>query len=253
MMSHRLRSVWRRGTTPALLVLIIGCSALRAAESPAPASAPRGISVSAEGEVSGRPDVAILQLGVSTRAGSVREAQARAQAAMDRLLSAVKGRGVAERDIQTRHFSISPEYAPPKPGSDQPPRVTGYQVHNSVSVKIRKIENTGEVIDTAAQAAGDAVAVHGISFTVDDFTALRNQAREKAMLAAGNKAAQLARLANVRLGPPLYIAEGVSGGMPPPLPMGSIGVAAAFGERTPISPGELEVTVTVQVTYAIVP
>src|SRR5262249_51406353 len=99
-------------------------AALPAAQAPTPAAVPppRGTSVSGEGVASGRPDVAVLQLGVSTRAGSVREAQARAQAAMERLLGAIKGLGIAERDVQTRHFSISPEYAPPKAGSDQPAR-----------------------------------------------------------------------------------------------------------------------------------
>ncbi|MFQ5879950.1 MAG: SIMPL domain-containing protein [Dehalococcoidia bacterium] len=251
-------------TGPALLALAFaacgsGSSAAGTGDSPIGDSAtgpvalqvagsgqPQGISVSGEGRVSGVPDVAILTLGVSTQAATVQAANAQAQEAMNKLLDALRANGIADKDIQTRQFSISPQY---DYRPDRQPQIIGYQVTNMVRVKVRSIDDTGKVIDDAVAAAGDPLQVQGISLTIDDTTALRVQARAEAMADAVAKAEQLASLAGVGLGKPTFISE--SGGFAPPPVFFRAADELGAPASTPISPGELEVVVTVQVTYAI--
>lgn len=211
----------------------------------------QGIQVTGEGRVSATPDVAILNLGVSASAATVAEANTQATNAMNRLLDSLKANGVDEKDIQTTQFSIYPEYGPPRTSLEKDvPQIVGYRVVNMVTAKVRNIDRVGKVIDDAARAAGDLAQVHGISFTIDDPTELRQQAREKAMADARVKARQLADLAGVGLGRPIYISE--SGGFPPPIPLGFGGdVRAVEAVPVPVSSGQLDVTVNVNVVYAI--
>jgi len=211
-------------------------------------SAPQGISVSGEGRASAAPDTALLSIGVSTKEMTVAEANSEVQAAIGRLLNSLKGNGVAEKDIQTSQFSINPEYD----YQYNQQKLTGYRVTHMLQVKVRDIDQAGKVIDDGVEAAGDLVQVGSISLTIDDTAALRSQAREQAMADAAAKAQELARLAGVELGKPTYISESSY------TPYTQTGYDAqmmaappATGGSTEISPGELEVVVSVQIIYGI--
>jgi uncharacterized protein YggE len=123
-------------------------------------------------------------------------------------------------------------------------------VSNSVTVKIRAIEKTGEIIDAVADAGGDLTRINGITFTVENPAEAQKQAREKAMTDAKAKAAQLASLGGVKLGSPTYINENTYYA-PYPVSMAAGEFARDSAVKTPISPGENEITVSVQVTFAI--
>ena len=206
-----------------------------------------GISVSGEGKVSGAPDVAALTLGVSALAPSVKDARDQAATAMNGVVDSIKGNGVDAKDIQSTQFSIQPEYN----YRDNNQELSGYRVTNIVTAKVRNIDNTSKVIDDAVAAGGDLTQVQDISFTIDDPSKLQDEARAEAVKDAQTKAQRLADLAGVKLGEPISISEtGVQ-----PLG-GNFGVGAA--ERnlaapapSPIEPGQLEVTLDVQVLYAI--
>jgi len=208
-----------------------------------------GIWVAGEGKVSVVPDVAILSLGVEVQSESVAEAQSYASTVMTAVLDELDNAGIAEKDIKTQQFSIYPiRRWSEKEGQEV---LVGYRVTNMVTVKVKKVEDTGTVIDAVAQAGGDYIKVNSISFTVDDPSAYYEEARELAMADAKAKAEQLADLGRVKLGRPTYISEsGVSmpvvrefyAGAPMPAP------AAA---PTPISPGETEIRLSVQVAYSI--
>lgn len=205
-----------------------------------------GISVSGQGSVTLAPDTAILNLGVSVLRPSARQARDDAAQAMDALLSSLKSNGIEDDDIKTSQFSISPEID----FRDGQQEIRGYRVTNLVSAKVRDIERIGEIIDEAVDAAGDPVQVGGIAFTVDDPTEPLKQARASAMADAKAKAQALADLADVDLGRPIFISESSFGA--PPVPFAAPLPAAERAElATPIQPGELEVTVSVQVVYAI--
>ncbi|MBI2914050.1 MAG: SIMPL domain-containing protein [Chloroflexi bacterium] len=206
----------------------------------------QGITVSGQGTITAEPDTALLSLGVSVLADTARDARDRAAAAMNKLLDSLKANGIDEKDIKTTQFSLSPEY---DYSSGRTPRLIGYRVTNTVSVKVRELDRAPEVIDEAVDAVGDPLQISGVTFTVDDPSSLLSGARADAMADAQAKAQQLADLGGVDLGKPIAISE-TSGGVPSPIFRGVAGAAAAELE-TPIQPGQLDITVSVQVTYGI--
>jgi uncharacterized protein YggE len=124
-------------------------------------------------------------------------------------------------------------------------------VNNSVTVKIRKISDSGPIIDAVTAAAGNLIRVNGISFDISDPAPALKQARQQAMADANAKAAQLASLGGVKLGPPTYISESTSSYVPQPVYFGASNAAAAPAVSTPINPGQTQVSVNVQVVYGI--
>lgn len=205
-----------------------------------------GISVSGQGVAVAEPDVASLSLGVSTLADSARQARDDAAARMTDLIASLKDNGIVEDDFHTSQFSIEPEIDH-RPDGEQV--IRGYRVSSVLAVKVRDLDRVGEVIDDAVEAVGDAVRVQGVSFSLDEPAALESEARARAMADARAKAEQLAELAGVTLGKPTAISESTAGG-PPPI-FRDFAAAEADVQTTPISPGQLEITVTVQVNYAI--
>ena len=222
-------------------VSLSGCANIETAGSN---SQQEGIWVSGEGKVSVIPDIATLSLGISAQAASVAEAQSQAAEAMNGVMSALADNGVAEKDIQTQRFSI--DQVTRWDDKNQQEVVIGYRVTNMVTAKIREIDKAGAVIDAVAAAGGDLTRINSISFSVDDPTPYYKEAREKAMADAKAKGEQLAKLAGVELGKPTYISEGTVSPVYPPMYKEAAGTAP-----TPISPGELELTLTVQVAYDI--
>jgi len=202
----------------------------------------RGIVVMGEGKASADPDVAMITIGVETRARRAQEAGDENGQRMAQVMEALQSMGIAEEDIQTVDYSIQPEID----WDNEEHRVIGYVVSNSVLVKIRQMDQVGDVLDAVTEAGVNNI--HGIRFTFDDPTSLREQAREEAMADAQSKAQALADLGDVGLGKPRIMSESFI--EPPPFyreqvyapPMGG-------GAEVPISPGQLEVTVRVQVTF----
>ena len=208
-----------------------------------------GLWVTGEGKTMATPDVVLLSLGIEAEAKTVAQAQQDAAAAMDGVMKALKSNGVAEKDIQTQTFSIYPVRKWVK--DDQREIITGYRVTNIVVAKIRQVDKAGTIIDDVAEVGGNLTRIDSIGFTVDDPTPYYKEARAKAIGDAIEKAKQMAQVANIKLGKLLYISEGTSY-MPPVIvrdyAMKAEGAAPA---PTPISPGELEVQVTVQMVYDI--
>jgi len=207
-----------------------------------------GIWVSGTGDVMVDPDLAIIQLGVEAQADTVAEAQSSAADAMNEVVAALTANGIADKDIQTQRYNISKmtewvEY-------DKEPVTTGYRVTNIVTAKVRNVDNVGAVIDAVAQAGGDLTRIDSISFTVDEPEPYFDEAREEAIKEAMAKAEQMASAAGVTLGDLVYITE--SGGyLPKAYPMMSYGADAYYESGTPISTGELEISVSVQIGYEI--
>ena len=204
----------------------------------------QGIMVGGQGVVSAPPDVAVLTLGASARAATVSDASAQVADAMNRLLGSIKDNGVQEKDIQTVQFSVHEE----RDYRNGQSILVGFRATHTVRAKVREVAKAGRIIDDAVRATGDLLQLQGIAFAIDDPTALRGQAREKAMAEARAKAEQLARLAGVTLGRPLSISEGTA--LPPPIPL-PLRAAPENAGGQPIASGEMEVAVNVQVLYAI--
>jgi uncharacterized protein YggE len=203
-----------------------------------------GIFVSGTGKVRITPNIATANVGVEITTGTLAEATSQANSKMNAIITRLKGLGIAEKDIQTTSYNITPLTQQPRPGVT--PAITGYRVHNQLSITIRKIEDVGKVLD-AVVAAG-ANNVYGISFGVDDPAPYQQQARAAAIKAAQDKARQLAQAANVTLGKVISISEGGAVSVP----MVRTVSAVMSGEGTvPIETGELEISVTVEMRFAI--
>ena len=161
-----------------------------------------------------------------------------------------KANGVADEDIQTVQFNLSPVYDYSQERSQ--PEVIGYQVSNVVSAKVRALNTAGDVIDAATLAGGNDAVVQGVWFGIDDPTELQAEARKEAVEKAKQQAEQLASDAGATLGRLLSISE--SSGYQPfdrAFPEAFGGAAFDSAASTPIESGQLAISVSVNVVYAI--
>jgi hypothetical protein len=204
------------------------------------------ITVTGFGEATGQPDVASVQLGVSVADPDVGEAVARSNQATKDITLALVELGVSSEDIQTSNFGVWPEDRyDPQTGQATGERI--FHVDSTVVAKIRDIEKVGEAIGVALEAGANNV--FGLTFSIDDSTALEAEARADAIDNARQRAEQLAQQFGVGLGEVVTINESTYG---PPVTYsaGYFGVGGGEG-APPISEGSLSLTVTVNVTYAI--
>lgn len=206
------------------------------------------IHVTGSGSVVGEPDIATLNLGVAVEKKTVADAREVAATAMTAVIASLNANDIAEKDIQTERFSIRPQYDYTENGRV----LRGYSVNNTVSAKVRDLENLSEVIDAAAEAGGDIIVVNSIQFMIEDTTPLQTQARGLAVKNAEAKAQTLADASGVTLGKPIAITE-TSHAASPPIAFAEEAAFAADSarSRTPIEAGELTVTVNVTVVYEI--
>ena len=237
-----MKKNWLVGISLALVLAVVGLCGCAAPAEVNLVSQEEGIWVTGEGEVMAAPDIATLRLGIEAQEATVAEAQSQAVEAMDKVMAALIDNGVAENDIQTQYFSIRQITR----WVDEEQVVVGYRVTNMVTTKIRDIDKAGVIIDAVAEAGGDLTRIDSIGFSVDDPSAYYEQARQEAMADANAKAEQLAELAGVTLGKPTYISEDIQ--VPPTIRMVDTAAPAVV---TLISPGEMEISLTVQVAYAI--
>ena len=211
--------------------------------------ADRNIAVVGQGKVSGSPDVAHTNIGVETVGASAQEAVNANRQQMTTLLAKIKAMGVADKDIRTSNFSIYAERSDPNMPKSGSSDASGegiiYRVSNMVSVTIRDMAKLGDVLDQAASAGANNI--YGVSFEVSDTSKLEADAREKAIADAKARAESLAKLSEVSLGEVLQVSEVVSGTGPL---YGKVALDG-LGGGTPIEPGELQVSMSLQVTYAV--
>lgn len=226
---------------PALLVV------LAATLLAAPARAedfPSAISVSGEASVSAAPDLAQIDAGVANDAKTAKEASDANNAAMGKVLLALKGAGIAEKDYQTSRLSLQPQYGQNKSTGASP--VVGFRASNRVTVKIRDVTKVAGIIDTLVGAGANDIG--NISFEVTQASKLLDDAREQAVADARRKAEIYAKAAGVTLGAPLSITEG---GGPVPLFKGRMAAPMAAAPQAAVAPGAETLTVTVNVSWAI--
>ncbi len=202
-----------------------------------------GISVSGQGRVRIKPNIATTSIGVETVATTLAEATSQSNAKMTAIIDKIKALGVAEKDIQTTAYNVTPVTNVSRQG--EPPRITGYRVVNQLSVTIRKIDDVGKILD-AVVAAG-ANNIYGISFGVDDPTPYQQQARAAAVKDAQDKATQLAKAAGITLGKVISITEG--GVTPVPVLRGA--VMATDAASVPVETGEMEIVISVNMRFGV--
>lgn len=202
------------------------------------------LDVSATGEATRVPDVAIISTGVVTRASTARAALEQNAARMERVRAALRRAGIADRDIQTSNINLNPEY---RYVQDQPPRLTGYTASNQVSVRFRDIAKSGDILDVLV--AEGANQINGPSLTIDKPEEALDEARTKAIAIGRARADIYARALGMRVTRLLSVSEGGANYPMPPMPV--MMEARAQAASTKIDPGEQKVSVTLGMTFEL--
>ncbi|MBR1141834.1 SIMPL domain-containing protein [Bradyrhizobium sp. AUGA SZCCT0431] len=227
------------------LAFVITAAVLVATPALAQTAPPPAISVTGEANVSVAPDQAQIDGGVATDAKTAREASDANNAAMGKVLLALKGAGIDEKDYQTSRLSLQPQYATSSKTAERP-GVVGFRASNRVTIKIRDVTKVASVIDVLVGAGANEIG--GINFIVTQPSKHLDEAREKAIADARRKADIYAKAAGVTLGEPISISE--EGG---PSPMFRSKVAGGMAASAPVAQGEETLSVSVSVSWAIKP
>lgn len=233
--------------TAAVLALTLALPLLAARPARA-AEDPATLTLSAEGVSRLAPDMASLSLGVITEAPTAGEALKLNAERMTKVMAALKKAGLAERDIQTSGLSVSPQY---DYANNKPPALRGYQAANQVTATVRDLSRLGPVLDATVGAGANTAGQ--VNFGLSDPLTAENAAREAAVKALKAKADLYARAtgySGVRL---TALSEG--GFVPQPRPMmKAYAMAAPMADSapTPVSPGELNVSITVNGVFDLV-
>jgi uncharacterized protein YggE len=207
----------------------------------------RVISLTGHGEVKSKPDLAIVTAGVVSQAPTARDALTANNAAMSKLLAALKAVPVEDRDIQTSNFLVNPRYDYGE-NNAQPPRITGYDVSNTVTVTLRNLEKLGGVLDTMVTVGSNQV--NGVMFAVAQPQPLEDEARKRAVADAQRKAKLYAAAAGITLGPLVAISEG--GGYQPPVPVyAKAARMQGAADMVPIAQGEQTIAIDAQLSWEL--
>lgn len=227
----------------------IALSAINAAKAEDNAPREAVISVSGEGRSAVAPDMAVLSFSVVSDAKTAREALDANNKSMTDVLKALKDAGIAERDLQTSGFAINPQYQYPdnSDGGNKPPVLTGYQVANSLTIRVRDLPKLGSIIDQAVTLGVNQGG--SIFFTNDKPEAALTEARKAAVADAMEKAKVLSQAAGVSLGRVVEISE--NSRAPEPVPMMRAMSKEYAADAVPVAAGENTYNVSVNVTFAI--
>jgi uncharacterized protein YggE len=204
--------------------------------------------VAGEGEVAARPDMAVVSLAVLREAETASSAFDSASSAMREVIAAMKAAGIADRDLQTSGLAVQPRYTSPGPErSGEAPRIAGYEVRQSLTVRVRDLERLGAVIDEAVSLGVNQAG--GIHFALADPDTVLTEARQKAVADALARAEALAEAAGVTLGPIREITEHMVGG--PPVPKAASAMMRDMAEAMPVEAGEIDYRAQVTITFEI--
>ena len=236
-----MKSIWT--------ALALGAAAVPAVGSAQPQTSMPPITgtrldITAIGEVTRVPDVAVISAGVVTRQPAASAAIQENSSRMERVLAALKRAGVADRDVQTSSLNLSPEY---RYQENQPPQLVGYSASNQVSIRFRDIRNSGKILD--ALVAEGANQINGPSLTVDKPELALDEARRQAIANGRARAELYARALGKHVARVVSVSEG--GGsypVPPPMPV-MMEARMAGAADTKVVPGEQKLQVGVSMVF----
>ncbi|MBN1779354.1 MAG: SIMPL domain-containing protein [Candidatus Buchananbacteria bacterium] len=205
------------------------------------------ITINGEGKVTAIPDIAEVSVGVQTDKSKVADAQKENTDKMNKLIAGLKDLKIDSKDIKTSSYNIYPRYD----YSSSRQTLIGYTVSQSVTVKIRDLEQVSKVLDLAG--SGGANQVGSLNFTIDDPENIKQDAREKALANAKEKAEALAKVAGVKLGRLVSFSESSSGGYPIAYREYFLdsSMKTVAGSAPTVEPGSQDVIVDVMVTYEV--
>ena len=205
------------------------------------------VSFSGEGKVVAKPDIAKVNLSILTTAVSSKAAQDDNSKKSKAVTDYLKKQNIDDKDIKTTSYNIYPQYKYSQYGGN--PEITGYQVNQSIEIKIRNLDNVSNILDGVVAAGANQV--NQLSFEIDNPDALKAEARAKAIADAKKKAGELQSQVGISLGKIVNFSEN-TGGYPVPIYYDAKGIGMGGGGGGPSIPtGENEISVNVSITYQI--
>ncbi|MCX6721367.1 MAG: SIMPL domain-containing protein [Candidatus Staskawiczbacteria bacterium] len=213
------------------------------------------ITVSGEGKVYAKPDVALISLGVTSQATTVSDVTKANTDKMNTVIAAVKKLGVADKDIQTTNYNLTPNYTtqiipmmyPVQPSG----KISGYTLEQTVQVKIRDFTKVGDILSQVTSSGANLVG--DLQFTIDNPEQFKEQARAQAIKQAKTNAQNLAKTSGINLGKIINVYENY---IYPMAYANSAKLEAGTGAAEPvpaptIQPGQQEISVTINLTYQV--
>jgi uncharacterized protein len=209
---------------------------------------PTLVTVSAYAEARHPPDIATLSTGVVSLAPEAKGAMRRNAEQMSRVVAAIKAAGIADKDVQTSGVSLNPDYLYL---ANRPPRIKGYYASNTINVTVRDIGRLGDILD--AIVATGSNQVNGPTFDIEDKDAVLDEAREKALAKARERAEGYAKRLGLRVRRVISIDETGGRGLPRDVRTRAAAMeqAAAGNGGAPILPGENVLGLSLDVVYEL--
>ncbi|HET9810664.1 MAG TPA: SIMPL domain-containing protein [Sphingomicrobium sp.] len=204
------------------------------------------LDITATGEVTRVPDLAIISAGVVTRSTTASGALGENSARMERVIAALKRAGIADRDIQTSSINLNPEY---RYEENKAPQLVGYSASNQVTIRFRDIRNSGKILD--ALVAEGANQINGPTMTLDEPEEALDEARANAVAAGRARAELYARALGKSVARVISVSEsGSSHPVPPPMPYAAMAARAEIAD-TKIVPGEQKLQVNLSMVFEL--
>ena len=217
------------------------------------------ITVSGEGKIYVKPDVALISLGVTTQAKTVADVTTANTTKMNAVIAGIKELGVADKDIQTTNFNLTPNYQTQPivynlqmypPVGNSSPVIIGYTLEQDVQVKIRDFAKIGDILTKATASGSNQIG--SLQFSIDNPQQFRDQARAKAIAQAKTNASNLAKESGIGLGKLINVYEGYNA--VPVMYNSAKTMSAGVSDSAPapvIQPGQQEIDVTINLTYQV--
>jgi uncharacterized protein YggE len=196
------------------------------------------------GQVTGIPDIAVIDIGVELRGATAELALRQNSARMKSVFALLAKSGIAKRDIQTSQFSLFPQWEDQKSPYNKPLQIVGFTVTNGLNVRVRKLEQLGSILDALTKVGANRI--QSVRFSIDNDQPYLDAARRAAVVDAIRKAKITAKAAGVSLGEILSISESGSGARTPAFSM-----RAFAADTVPVSGGELSFTAGVTIRFAL--
>jgi len=204
-------------------------------------SAPK-LTVQGTGMASGTPNLLTISVGIDVTDPNAQASLADDNSKASAVTAALKQGGVLDKDVQTSNLQLEPRYS--SKGA-----ITGYEVTDTLTAELRDFSSAGSIIDAVAGAAGDAVRINSLTFSMADSRGIEDQARTDAVHQAVSHARSMAQAAGEWLGPVCSLSDNS--------PVGSLspdetfGLSAASSAAVPVEPGTQQASAQVTMVYAL--
>jgi uncharacterized protein YggE len=202
------------------------------------------LTVQGTGDASATPDLLTVSVGIDVTHPSAQASLVDDNSKASAVTAALKQGGVADKDIQTSDVSINPQY-------NLAGQITGYQMTNTLTAKLRDFSTAGSVLDAITTAAGNSARIDSVTFSIEDPRRIEDRARTDAVHQAVSHARSMAQAAGEHLGPVCSLSDDSSPGYGIPSPLQYGNASASIPTAVPLQAGTQQVSAQITLVYAL--